>query len=249
MEFVYLLTNVHVPELVKFGFSTRDPHDRATELSSPTGVPGRWKVHHYWEVEDGFAVEQAIFKRLSSHRLERQEFFRLPADDAVRIISQALKIVGTNPLEKARREAEAAAQNRRAATELRAKEREKKLAMRRELEERKAAVLRQLKEEQAPIEQAMTKSDVTAYKLVTAAVFALAFLANEEKGMVIALASGVGWVVMCYAFPIIPMSIGLMKDNSKYRNQLAEVESRVLAAHGFRSREELDVPAELLWYR
>ena len=40
MEFVYLLTNEYVPELVKFGFRTRDLHERADELSAPTGVPG-----------------------------------------------------------------------------------------------------------------------------------------------------------------------------------------------------------------
>lgn len=248
MEYVYILTNVYVPDLVKFGFSTRDPQDRATELSAPTGVPGQWAVHHYWEVEDGYAVEQEIFKRLSGYRLERQEFFRLTPDEAVRIITREIRIVGTNPIEKARLEAEVHARERQVAAEQRERERAQLLAKKRELEERKAIILRQVEEAQAPIRAAMEKSDNTAFKVVTVAIFVAAFFANEGKGFFLALLTGVAWIFMCYVFPIIPISIGLMKDDSRFHEQLTHAESRVLAAHGLRSREELEVPIELRRY-
>ena len=101
---------------------------------------------------------------------------------------------------------------------------------------------------QAPVREAMSKSDNTAFKVVTAAVFALAFFANEAKGVVAALLAGVGWVVMCYIFPVIPISIGLMKDDSKFHAQLKEIEFRVLSSHGLTSLSDLDVPADLRRY-
>ena len=244
MQYVYVLTNVHVPDLVKFGFSTRDPHNRATELSTPTGVPGRWTVHHYWEVEEGFAVEQAIFKRLNAHRLERQEFFRLPPNDAVRVISEQLRIVGTNPVEKARLEAEAQTRARQEAADQRAKEREAQLAKRQALEERKRKILQQMKEEQAPVLAAMNKRDNTILIVAAAAVFALGFLVNVDKGVPIALLHGAGWFFMCLLFPIIAVIaffIGLIFNRSKFEAQLSEIETRVLASHGFRTRRGLDI--------
>lgn len=108
MEYVYLLTNDHVPKLVKFGFSRRDPCLRATELSAPTGVPGRWRVHHFWEVEDGYSVEQAVFSHLAHKRLGRQEFLEMDAADAITKISTIISNVGTNPMQRAQEEAKLA---------------------------------------------------------------------------------------------------------------------------------------------
>lgn len=165
MQYVYILKNKFVPDLVKFGFSTRNPHDRAAELSAPTGVPGRWTVHYYWEVEDGYAVEQAIFRKLSAYRLDRQEFFRFNADEAVRAISREIGIVGTNPVEKARKEAEAQERARQAAAAQLTAERERLAAKWREFEARKAAITRQIEIEQKPIREAMDQSYNTAYRL------------------------------------------------------------------------------------
>jgi hypothetical protein len=248
MQYVYVLTNIYVPDLVKFGFSTRDPSDRAAELSAPTGVPGRWVVHHYWEVEDGYAVEQAIFKRLVQHRLERQEFFRMEPGDAVQTISRELRVVGTNPIEKARREEETQSRLRQAHVEKRERERQDSMARKAAIEERRKFVVAEIEQAQAPVRSAMSKSDNTAFKVVTVAVFALAFFANEAKGVAAALLAGVGWVVLCYVFPIIPISIGLMKDDSKFHAQLKDVESRVLASHGLTSLTDLDAPADVRRY-
>lgn len=264
MQYVYVLTNVHVPDLVKFGFSTRDPHNRATELSAPTGVPGRWTVHHYWEVEEGFAVEQAIFKRLNAHRLERQEFFRLPPNEAVRVISEQLRIVGTNPLEKARLEAEAQTRAHQEAADQRAKEREALLAKGQALEERKRKILQQIKEEQAPVLAAMNKRRNTILIVAAATVFALGFFVNVGKGVTMALLlldsvllHSVGWFFKSLFWPLfvslffpfivliiielIRFFIDLISNRSKFEAQLSEIETRVLASHGLRSRRGLNI--------
>jgi hypothetical protein len=102
MEYVYLLTNPHVPKLVKFGFSRRSPALRAAELSAPTGVPGKWTVHHFWEVENGRDIEEAVFILLAKKRLGRKEFFEMDPAAAVAEISAFIGEVGKDQLPIAR---------------------------------------------------------------------------------------------------------------------------------------------------
>ncbi len=80
--YLYILVNQYVPTLVKIGYTDRDPHVRAAELSGTTGVPGRWAVRRYWLLENAFQWEQRIFAALSKHR-ETGEFFRLSCDIAI----------------------------------------------------------------------------------------------------------------------------------------------------------------------
>ncbi len=101
MEYVYLLSNKHVPYLVKFGFTTRHPHERADELSVGTGVPGKWVVRQFWEVTDGYAVEQVIFQRLKKYREGNEEYFRLSVDKAIKKISATIAQVGIDPVAEA----------------------------------------------------------------------------------------------------------------------------------------------------
>lgn len=88
-EHLYLLINPFVPSLVKFGFTTRDPDSRAAELSGSTGVPGKWIVHHDWEVQNAFSLEQKVFRELSRYR-RTGEFFELDQDNAVGMIDALL---------------------------------------------------------------------------------------------------------------------------------------------------------------
>ena len=80
--YLYILVNQYVPTLVKIGYTDRDPHVRAAELSGTTGVPGQWSVRRYWLLENAFQWEQRIFSALSKHR-ETGEFFRLSCDIAI----------------------------------------------------------------------------------------------------------------------------------------------------------------------
>ena len=99
-EYVYLLINPHIPQLVKFGYSTRPPEERAIELSQPTGVPGAWTVYHKWEVTDGYRTEQMVFRQLASYREGRQEFFKLKPEKATKLITEAISNPGISPEEE-----------------------------------------------------------------------------------------------------------------------------------------------------
>ena len=37
--FIYVLSNMHMPDIYKVGMTTKAPHARAAELSATTGVP------------------------------------------------------------------------------------------------------------------------------------------------------------------------------------------------------------------
>jgi hypothetical protein len=80
--YIYLLSNSYVPKLVKFGYTDRDPETRASELSTPTGVPGKWMVKKSWLVPDAYEIEQQVFSALNKHRTTG-EFFELSVDAAI----------------------------------------------------------------------------------------------------------------------------------------------------------------------
>jgi hypothetical protein len=86
--FVYVLTNRAMPGLIKIGFSTRHPNERATELST-TGVPFSFEVASFVEVDDPSQMESEIHKRLAKHRVsENREFFRVAVERAVAIVGE-----------------------------------------------------------------------------------------------------------------------------------------------------------------
>lgn len=87
--YVYILTNRYVLDLVKIGYTDRDPGTRANELSNTTGVPGKWAVHKSWLLEDAYSCEQRIFSELAKLR-ETGEFFRLSPQSAVEKVSALL---------------------------------------------------------------------------------------------------------------------------------------------------------------
>ena len=66
---------------VKIGFTERRVRQRAEELNT-TGVPGKFVVEFYAEVNQPSVVEREIHFTLSSHH-ESKEFFRLSVNQAV----------------------------------------------------------------------------------------------------------------------------------------------------------------------
>jgi hypothetical protein len=84
--FVYVLTNKAMPGLVKIGFSTRSPEERAVELST-TGVPFPFVVAFSAEVENAVEAEAATHLALTEHRVSSaREFFRISVESAVSAI-------------------------------------------------------------------------------------------------------------------------------------------------------------------
>lgn len=95
--FVYVLTNRAMPGLVKIGFSTRSPEERAVELST-TGVPFPFQVAYSASVDYPAEAEAAIHAALDKRRASSErEFFRVSVEDAVRVIEEAC-LLGENPL-------------------------------------------------------------------------------------------------------------------------------------------------------
>ena len=80
--------------LVKIGFTDRDPITRSKELSSHTGVPGKFNIEKSWEVLGAATIEAAIFEELDSLRLDRGEFFKFltPAKAINRVSSILLQL-------------------------------------------------------------------------------------------------------------------------------------------------------------
>ncbi len=95
--FVYVLTNKAMPGLVKVGFSTRSPEDRAAELST-TGVPFPFVVVFSAEVGNPLEAEAAVHLALAPYRTSTdREFFRVAIEDAVDAVKEVCGIA-RNPL-------------------------------------------------------------------------------------------------------------------------------------------------------
>lgn len=84
---VYIITNRAMPDLVKVGFSTKDPELRAAELNN-TGSPHPYTVEYEILVDNPHAVEKQAHKLLR-HRHDGKEWFRCDAEEAIIAIKQS----------------------------------------------------------------------------------------------------------------------------------------------------------------
>jgi hypothetical protein len=85
---VYVLTNKAMPDIVKIGYSTKDPILRAEELEG-TGLPHPYVVVYDVLVLEPRDVEQSVHTRLRTLN-ERKEFFRITAQVAVQSIRDVI---------------------------------------------------------------------------------------------------------------------------------------------------------------
>ena len=84
---VYVMVNPCIAGLVKIGRTTRDPHERARELSASTAVPMQFEVIFDAIVADAAAAEQLLHRQFSKYRLNPQrEFFRISPYDAIKAV-------------------------------------------------------------------------------------------------------------------------------------------------------------------
>jgi len=99
--YVYVLINPSVEGLVKIGKTTKDPEERANELSTATGVPTPFIVVYKAFFQDCGSAETYIHTRLASYRIsENKEFFRLQLDKAINTIVEAKKVLELQPNER-----------------------------------------------------------------------------------------------------------------------------------------------------
>lgn len=76
--YIYVMRSpVHLKNVFKVGFTTRDPEDRANDLSSTSGQPDPLVVMQSWRVFEPRRVEQQIHRQLQVQRINsRREFFK-----------------------------------------------------------------------------------------------------------------------------------------------------------------------------
>jgi hypothetical protein len=90
--YIYVLINPSMENLVKIGKSTRDPQDRAKELSSTTGVPTPFVVVYDYYFESCTKAEQYVHTYLENkgYRVSKsREFFEITVKDAVDAVMKA----------------------------------------------------------------------------------------------------------------------------------------------------------------
>ena len=85
---VYVMSNKAMPNLIKVGFSTKDPELRANELGKGnTGVPHPYNVIYDVLVQNPYQIEQQVHSKLSDKN-EAKEWFRCSASEAVKAIRE-----------------------------------------------------------------------------------------------------------------------------------------------------------------
>lgn len=95
MGYIYVMTNMAMPGLVKIGMTARSLDERTRELNRATGVPGRFEVCQSWEIPATrlSESEKHVHRELRSHR-HSKEFFKLSSGEAIRLIEAALDKLG-----------------------------------------------------------------------------------------------------------------------------------------------------------
>lgn len=86
---VYIISNKGMPDLIKIGYTNRDPNIRATELDS-TSSPYPYIVDYEILLDNAFNVEQRVFQILHEFRINpRKEWFRCNHETAIIAIREA----------------------------------------------------------------------------------------------------------------------------------------------------------------
>jgi hypothetical protein len=86
-QFVYVLTNKYMPGIVKIGFTSLNPYDRAHIISQHTGIPDEFSMDFAFRCVDGKKLEGMVHKSLHEYRIKkRREFFKMEVNDAISTI-------------------------------------------------------------------------------------------------------------------------------------------------------------------
>ena len=93
--YVYVMTNSSIEGQVKIGKTTRDPYERAKELSSATGVPTPFVVVFYKPFKDCHFAEKTIHHYLEKkgYRVNNnREFFNMSIPEAIDVVQSMYAI-------------------------------------------------------------------------------------------------------------------------------------------------------------
>lgn len=93
--YVYVMTNSSIEGQVKIGKTTRDPYERAKELSSATGIPTPFVVVFYKQFKDCHYAEKLIHQYLEKkgYRVSNnREFFCMSINEAIEVVQSMYTI-------------------------------------------------------------------------------------------------------------------------------------------------------------
>jgi len=86
---VYVLSNISMPGLLKVGYTALTPEKRAYQLSTATGVATPFKVEYAFKCHEGEFLETEIHNYLESYRVSNnREFFNIELDKVIEIIKE-----------------------------------------------------------------------------------------------------------------------------------------------------------------
>jgi hypothetical protein len=88
-EYVYVLVNKSVPNMVKIGMTTNTPDERARQISAATGVATPWISVFSYACYRSDLLEEEIHDHLKSHRVNtHREMFAIDSHTAQQVIEE-----------------------------------------------------------------------------------------------------------------------------------------------------------------
>lgn len=88
-EYVYVLVNKSVPNMVKIGMTTNTPDKRAREISSATGVATPWIPVYSYKCYRSDLLEAEVHHHLREHRVNKnREMFEVDSRTAQQVIEE-----------------------------------------------------------------------------------------------------------------------------------------------------------------
>ena len=88
-EYVYVLVNKSVPNMVKIGMTTSTPDERARQISAATGVATPWIPVYSYQCYRSDLLEAEIHHHLREHRVNtHREMFAIDSHTAQRVIEE-----------------------------------------------------------------------------------------------------------------------------------------------------------------
>jgi hypothetical protein len=88
-EYVYILVNKSMPDMVKIGMTVRDVDERAKEISGATGVPTPWVPIFSFKCFNSYKLEQELHEHLDAVRVAgNREMFYIHSRDAITTVKK-----------------------------------------------------------------------------------------------------------------------------------------------------------------
>ncbi len=92
-QWVYILSNPALPNMLKIGYTKNEPEIRAKQISAATGVALPYKVEWAFQCFNGEQLEHEVHAELATYRVNQQrEFFDIPLAEA----QEAIEKIGKN---------------------------------------------------------------------------------------------------------------------------------------------------------